>query len=135
MTNVVYPLFRVRQYTGTSIDLTAVDIRAVLLSSGYVFDATHEFRTEYAGFEIATSPNPLANVTISSAGVLDADDLTGADAFQTVSSNYNAIGLYVDTGAPATDRLIAYIDTGFTPIPGVGVNQNLIFSNSGIIQF
>jgi len=135
MTNVVYPLFRVRQYTGTSIDLTAVDIRAVLLSSGYVFDTTHEFRTEYAGFEIATSPNPLANVTISSAGVLDADDLTGADAFQTVSSNYNAIGLYVDTGAPATDRLIAYIDTGFTPIPGVGVNQNLIFSNSGIIQF
>lgn len=135
MANVVYPLFRVRQYTGTAIDLTAVDIRAVLLSSGYTFDPTHEFRTEYDTFEVATSPNPLANVTLSDAAVLDADDLTGADAFQTVASNYNAVGLYVDTGDPATDRLIAYIDTGFTPIPGVGVNQNLIFDAGGIIQF
>lgn len=92
-----------------SIDWDTNNIKAVLVDTGaYTVNlGTHDFLDDIAsGARIATSGN-LTSKTVT-AGVADAADVT----FTAVSgATVEAIVIYADSGAEATSRLIAYIDT------------------------
>jgi hypothetical protein len=108
MANALYDKGR-EGFLDGSIDWDTDNIKAVLVDTGaYTVNlSTHDFLDDIAiGARIATSAN-LAGKTVT-AGVADADDVT----FSAVTgASIEAIVIYKDSGAAATSRLIAYIDT------------------------
>ena len=110
-----------QNFLEADIDWLADDIKAVLVLSTYVFDNNDEFIADLGAVLNGESAN-LANKT-STDGVADADDTS---LVATAASACNALVLFKDTGNPATDLLIAYIDTAtglpFTPSAGGTVN-------------
>lgn len=117
MANALYPKAKESLLSqNPSIDLDTDTIKAVLVTSAYVYSAAHQYHSELAGV-VATSAG-LAGKSIA-LGVFDADNLT----FSAVGSGSTvaAIVLFKDTGVSATSPLIAYLDTGSNlPIPTNG---------------
>lgn len=106
MANALYDKGR-EGFLDGSIDWDTDNIKCVLVDTGtYTVNlSTHDFHDDLSGI-VATSGN-LASKTVT-AGVADAADLT----FTAVSgSTVEAIVIFKDSGASATSRLIAYIDT------------------------
>jgi hypothetical protein len=120
MANVLFGKGR-QNFLEADIDWLTDDIKAVLIKSTYVFDDTDEFIADLGAVTNGETAN-LGTKT-STLGVADAADTslvaTGAVAC-------NALIVFKDTGADATDLLIAYIDTAtglpFTPSAGGTVN-------------
>lgn len=140
MANAIYRRFRQRQQEGAAnTDLSAGNIKTMLVATSgvatpYTFDQDDEFVSAIdASARISTSPNNLSTKDFTN-GLFDADDQTGANGHQTVSTDWQAIVVFVDTGNPATDRLVSYHDTGFTPPAANGSNVDISFP-SGIDQF
>ncbi|MCI0430772.1 MAG: hypothetical protein L0210_09570 [Rhodospirillales bacterium] len=108
MANALYDKGR-EGFLDGSIDWDTNNIKAVLVdTAAYTVNlGTHDLLDDIpVGARIATSGN-LASKTVTS-GVADAADVT----FTAVSgASVEAIVLYADSGAEATSRLIAYIDT------------------------
>lgn len=105
----------------TTIAMTG-DIRAMLVLSSYTFSAAHKFITDLGAVDNGRSAT-LASHTYTS-GVFDASDTTLTATAATASK---AIVVFLHTGADATARLIAYVDTPtsglpFTPAAGQTVN-------------
>jgi hypothetical protein len=115
MANAVYPKFKEyalsvalaggTQKTGT--------LRAALITSGYTFNAAHDFKDDL-GANIVGTPTAISSPTFTD-GVFDGGDVT----FTAVTgSAVGAIVVYLDTsGADGTDPLLCYIDTGVTGLP------------------
>lgn len=117
--NKIYPAAKVLWLT-SGMDVTAIDIKAVLLR-GYTYSATHDNLDDIgAGLRVATSSNMggvalTGTVTVSSGGCsvtgpgVDCNDFTwtavGAGAA------CESIVWYNDTGNEATSTLICYVDT------------------------
>lgn len=87
------------------IVLASDDIRVLLVDSGYTFDDADQYVSDItAGTEVARS-SALANQTISTTGVFDADDkvftaVTGDTVANAILYKYNA--------ADAAARLISF---------------------------
>jgi hypothetical protein len=124
MTNALYGLGR-EGFLGGDIDWDANTIKAVLIDNGaytVVID-THQFLSDIpAGARIAISAALSAKT--KALGVAGAANVV----FSAVAgASVEAIGLYADTGVPATSRLICYIDTatGLPVTPNGGdINVN-----------
>lgn len=116
MADALYNKFK-EKLLQAGLDLTALDIRMMLVKDTYVFSAAHEFLSDLGAVDNGRTGSLTAK-TITN-GVFDADNTT-VTATSAVSSN--AIVMFVHTGADATARVIAYIDFGaFTPSAGMSL--------------
>lgn len=137
MANLVFPR-ALRQCLRTGLTWTAADIKAVLIDTGqYTYSATHEFLSDVpSGARVATSAN-LTGKTDADTGIVDADDvtftaLTGGGGSAAI---IEAVVLYIDTGNPATSRLLAYIDTAAgLPVTPTGGDHTIRWNASGIFR-
>lgn len=126
MADAIYPLGK-DHLLKKDIDVEVDDLKIVLVSSAYTYNAAHEDEEDLSGI-LAESAAFQATV---SAGVLDFPDvtITGLDTGETCA----AYILYMDTGTPATSWLIAYKDSAAElPLAGVtGVDVQLTVNGAG----
>ncbi len=113
MANAIYPLYKQALLNGSAnTNMSAGTVRAALVDTGtYTYSAAHEFLTSLTG-RVGTDAT-LGTKTFTN-GVFDAADSTYTAV---TGASVEAIVLYIDTGTPATSRLVAYLDTGFTGLP------------------
>lgn len=91
-----------------NLDWVADDIRVALIDTGtYTFSQAHQDMADVSGI-VAQSAASLANKS-ASAGVADADDHVIASVS---GATIEAIIIYLHTGTPANDTLIAFLDQG-----------------------
>lgn len=126
MSNVLFNPGREGILDGT-IDMTG-DIRTMLVKSAYVLDVAHKFLSDITSANDNGRSAALGSKTYTD-GIFDAADtsLTATDA---VASN--ALLLFQHTGADATARLIAYIDTpsaGLPFTPSASQTVNITWDN------
>lgn len=132
MANAIYPKFKEALLDGLSnIDINDGTVKAALIDTGtYTYSAAHDFYDDLSG--VVGTPQTIGNTTVTN-GLFDGDDVT----FTGVSgASVEAVVLYLDTGTPATSRLIAFIDTGVTGLPVTpnGGNISIAWNASGIFQ-
>lgn len=126
MANALYDPGREGFLDGT-IDWDTGDIRAMLVLSTYTFVASHKFITDLGAVDNGRTA-ALGTKTVTN-GVADAAD-TSLTA--TAASASKAIVVFQHTGADATARLIAYIDTptsGLPFTPSAGQTVNIAWDN------
>lgn len=106
------------------IDLSADDIRVVLVDSTYVVDlAAHDFLDDIAvGKRVAMAA--LSGKSVSAAGVFDASDITFVGL---AGSPVHFLALCKYTGVDATSRLIAYWDQ-FANKPFMPTGNDLVLA-------
>lgn len=134
MANAVYPKFKEALIDGaTNVDLNDGTVKAVLIdTSDYTYSAAHDFYDDASAGAVGT-PQTIGNTTVTN-GLFDGDNVT----FTALSGDEcEAIIIFIDTGDPATSRLVAYIDTGVTGLPVTpnGGDVTISWNASGIIQF
>ena len=94
MPNAIYPRYKQACLTGgANTNTSSGTVRAVLVDTGTAQEITTKTFTD---------------------GVFDGDNVT----FPAVSgASAEAIVVYIDTGTPATSRLVSFQDTGVTGLP------------------
>lgn len=110
-----------------TILMNSGDIRAMLVLSSYTFSAAHKFITDLGAVDNGRSA-ALGTKTFTG-GVFDAADTSLVATAATASK---ALVLFRHTGADATARLIAYIDTptsGLPFTPSAGQTVNITWDN------
>jgi hypothetical protein len=113
MANAVYPKYKEAVLgSAANSSLVAGVVKAALVDTAtYTYSAAHEFQTSLAG--VVGTAVTLGTKTVVN-GAFDSADPT----FAAVSgASAEAIVIYIDTGTPATSRLVAFLDTGFTGLP------------------
>lgn len=112
MANLVYNAFK-RDIQNGTIDLDTDTIKVLLVTSAYTPSAAHEFRSsitdEVVGAGYTAGGQTLAGVVVDlngSSGRFDANNVTWTSSTITA----RAAVVYKDTGNPATDNLIGYVD-------------------------
>ncbi len=105
-----------------TIDWDTGDIRVMLVLDTYTFDATDKFLSDLGAVDNGRSA-ALGSKTVTD-GVADA---ANTSLVATAATASDALIIFQHTGADATARLIAYIDTPtaglpFTPSAGQTVN-------------
>ena len=128
MASVIYPKFREALWSG-AYNLSSAVVRVVLIDTGtYTYSAAHDFYNDLSGV-VGTESGALASKTFTN-GVFDAADYS----FTAVTGvNAEAIVYFVDTGNPATDALICYVDSGTgLPVLPNGGDINSTINASGI---
>ena len=103
------------------------DIRVMLALSTYTFVASHKFITDLGAVDNGRSA-ALGTKTVTN-GVADAADTSLVATAATASK---ALIVFKHTGADATARLIAYIDTptsGLPFTPSAGQTVNIAWDN------
>jgi len=110
-----------------TIAMNAGDIRVMFVKSTYTFSAAHKFISDLGAVDNGRSA-ALASKTYTS-GVFDAAD---SSLTATAAVACNALVIFLHTGADATARLIAYIDTGtgLPMTPGAGQNIPITWDNT-----
>lgn len=130
MASVIYPKAK-ESFLKGDLDLDGV-VRAVLIDTGtYTYSGAHDNYDDLSGV-VGTESNALASKTFTD-GTFDAADIT----FTAVSGNtVEAIVLFLDTGAPSTDKLICYIDSASAGLPVTpnGGDINITWNASGIFS-
>lgn len=120
--SAIYPKYKSALNRGLVGDILSANIKAVIIDTGvYTYASTHEFLSDLTGV-VATSPN-LTGLTESN-GVVDAGNTTFTGV---TGASVEAVAYYIDTGTPATSRLISYID-GLSLTPDGG-NIDLTVNN------
>lgn len=126
MSNVLYPLWKEALLQGDTDSALTGTVKCALIDVGlYTFSSTDQFLDDVNPSAIIGTPQTLTSKTYTN-GVFDADN----PVFPSVSgASIEAVLLYVDTGTPATSRLVAYMDTGIVGLPDTpsGGNYTLIF--------
>jgi len=132
MANAIYPKWREALISGAANSGLNGTVKCALVDTGtYTYSAAHQFLTDLTG-RVGTDQT-LATKTYTN-GTFDADDVV----FPAVTgATVEALAIYIDTGTPATSRLVAYMDTGVTNLPFTpnGGNANLGFNAGGILVF
>jgi hypothetical protein len=129
MSNEVYPLWldAIMQADANS-DLASNTVKAALIDTGtYTYNSGDEFLSDLPGGSVVGTPQTLASKTFTN-GVFDAADVT----FPSVTgASIEACIIYVDTGTPATSRLVAFLDSAITglPVTPTGANINVFFDS------
>lgn len=127
MASAVYPVFKENLLQG-DYDLSTETIRAVLVDTGtYTYNAAHNAYDDLSGV-VGTESGALGSKTFTN-GTFDSADIT----FSSVTgATAEAIVLFIDSGTPSTDYLIAYIDSGTgLPVTPNGGDINVTVSGSG----
>jgi hypothetical protein len=112
--NVVYPKWKEAVIQGGANSSLAGNVKAVLVDlADYTYGAAHEFLTD---LPVAARVDITANLTgkTYADGVFNSDDVVFAAA---AGDQSEAVMLFIDTGADATSRLVAYYDTGVGGLP------------------
>jgi hypothetical protein len=125
----LYPKTKAKMLQG-QIDLLTDAVRVVLVDTNtYIYDPAHEAFDDLSG--IVGSPSaPLASKTVSDLAIFDADDSVLGTV---VGAESEALVIYIDSGTPATDWLVAYIDSGNgLPVTPNGEDIDLIWNATGI---
>jgi len=106
MANLLYPKGKENLLEG-GFTLSSDTIRAVLVDTGtYTYSAAHNAYDDLSG--VVGSESPAFSSKSVTDGIFDAADIT----FSTVSgATVEALVIFLDTGTPSTDLLLAYIDT------------------------
>lgn len=128
MANAIYPKAKEQMLQG-GINLSTGTVKIALVDTGtYTYSAAHEFYSSVTG--VVGTPATLSTKTFTN-GTFDAANatLTGVSG-----ATFEALIIYIDTGSAATSRLIAYLDTGWTGLPGTPNTGdiNILFNASGI---
>ncbi|MBR0643972.1 hypothetical protein [Plastoroseomonas hellenica] len=116
MTAILYPKFK-QALLSPGINLATAAVKAALVDTGMVsFSAAHEFLSDISTGIVGT-PVALANKSFAN-GVFDADNVN----FMAVPgpTSLEALVLFIDTGTPATSRLMEWHDEA----PGLPVTSN-----------
>lgn len=131
MANAIYPEFKERLLKG-EFDFDTATVKAYLVDTAdYTYSAAHDAATD-----LTTGTGDVANVTLGTItttnGTLDAADATWASV--TGDECEAVIITATDTGA--TERLVAYYDTGITgmPVTPNGGDINLTINASGLFD-
>jgi hypothetical protein len=95
-----------------TIQMSTDDIRVMLVLSTYTFSAAHKFITDLGAVDNGRSV-ALAGKTFTN-GIFDATDST---LNATAASASKALIVFKHTGADASARLVAYIDTPASGLP------------------
>lgn len=135
MANAIYPKYKEALLSGsTDIALTGT-VKITLLTNDVlpgVYDASHQF---YDDIDAANKldEETFTNVSVVN-GVFKADDVT----FDAVAdaSEVDSLVIWIDTGTPASSRLVCFMDTNVIGLPMVadGTPVDLTFNTSGIFQ-
>lgn len=134
MANAIYPKYKEAIIGGgTNIDLLGGTVKVALVDTGvYTYSAAHQFLTSLTGV-VGTAQTIPGTKTVTD-GLFKT---TGTNTFTGVSgASVEALVLYIDTGTPATSRLVAFIDAGVTGLP-VTPNSGditITWNASGIFQ-
>jgi len=133
MANAVYPNYKEALLDGgTNISLSAGTVKVALVDTGtYTYSAAHDFYDDVSAGTIGT-PQTIGSKTVTD-GLFDGADVT----FTAVSgTTVEALVIYIDTGTPATSRVVAYFDTGVTGLPVTpnGGDITITWNGSGIFQ-
>jgi len=129
MASVVYPKAK-EQLLQAGINLSSSTIRAVLIDTGtYTYNAAHNAYDDLSGV-VGTESDAIGSKTFTD-GVFDGANIT----FSSVTGNtVEAIVIFVDSGTPSTDLLIAYIDSASAGLPATpnGGDITVTWNASGI---
>lgn len=130
MANALYPKWKEALIQGGANSSLTGTLKAALVDTDtYTYSAAHQFYSSLSAGVVGT-PQTIPNKTFVN-GVLDGDDVV----FPAVTgASVEALVIYLDTGNPATSRLVAYIDTGATGLPVTpnGGDINVAWNASGI---
>jgi hypothetical protein len=113
MANAIYPKYKEALLdAAANVDINDGTVKVALVDTGtYTYNAAHDFYNDVSG--VVGTPQTIGNTTVTD-GVFDGDNVT----YTAVTGNsVEALVIYIDTGDPATSRLVAYIDTGVTGLP------------------
>ncbi len=130
MTNFLYDYGK-EGLLGGDIAWDSDNIKAVIGHS-YAQDAAHQFRADAvtAGFTTTATSANFSSKTITD-GVARAANLNYVAV--AAGPDIECLIVYKDTGSSATDRLIAYIDTGGGfPLTPTGADVPVVWSGSGV---
>ena len=133
MANAVYPNYMEALIQGSANTSLAGTLRAALVDlADYTYSAAHDFYDDVSAAVVGT-PQTIGSKTYVD-GLLDGADVT----YTAVTGDpCEAVVIYLDTGTPATSRLVAYLDTGVggLPVTPNGGDIAITWNASGIIQF
>lgn len=143
MANKIYPQFILARLRGQSTEDLAsagVNVKFVAIDTGaYTYSDAHEFLSDIpSGARIATSANLTGKTVVRSGDDVNID----CDDFDvTIGAGQPSIeagAYYIDTGTPATSRLMKFQDTGggfpFTPSSG-GETREIRVASGGFMQW
>jgi hypothetical protein len=137
MANAIYNKYKEALLSDDSdIALDGNNVKISLVDSGETpFRSTDEFYDDLANTEVGVLETANLENTSVTNGVLDADDVTFANASNT-SIDAEALLIWIDTGQANTSRLVAWMDTNIDglPITPDGSNVNITWSTSGIFK-
>ena len=123
MANAIYPKWKqaVMGHAANS-SLLGGNLKAMIVDAdAYVYSAAHEFLSSVpVGARISISA-VMGGVSVAD-GVLDANDALFTAVVGPVSE---VVAIILDTGDPATTRLVAYLDTSYTNLPVTPVGGNI----------
>ena len=129
MANAIYPEFKERLLKG-EFDFDTATVKAYLVDTAdYTYSSAHDAATD-----LTTGTGDVANVTLGTIttanGVLDAADAT----WTSVTGDECEAVIITATDTGATERLVAYYDTGITgmPVTPNGGDINLTINASGL---
>jgi len=133
MANAIYPKWKQRlmefDFAGS---ISQFNARAYLIDTGvYTYSESHQFVSDLSG--IVGSQSGIFNNRTFTDGVFDADNIS----FTSVTGNSaEAIVIFVDSGNGGGNRLVAYLDTGFTGLPVTpnGEDIPVVWPQNGIFK-
>ena len=132
MANALYPKWKEALWLqSANSNANSGTVKVALIDTGtYTYSAAHEFQTSLSG--VVGTAQAIGSKTFTD-GLFDGADVTYTAV---TGAPVEALVIYIDTGTPATSRLIAYIDTSVTGLPVTpnGGNISLTFNVSGIVQ-
>lgn len=136
MTKRVYPKAKKAAFGGgANANVVTGDVKIILIDTGaYTFDATHEFLSDVPlGARLATSGS-LVGKSIADDGSFHSANTR----FESVTSvSAEALLWVIDTGSPASTRLVAFQDTDVVglPVTPAGASYDVIKDSGGWFFF
>ncbi len=125
MANALYDYGR-EGFLAGSIDWDTDDVRVMLVLNSYTIDLTDQFLADLGAVDNGRSA-ALGGKTVTN-GVADASDTS---LVATAATSSGKLVIFKHTGADATARLIAVIDTatGLPFTPAAGGTVNIVWDN------
>lgn len=100
-----YPAYAESLFDSTAPNLSSVNVKAVGLTSAYMYSAAHDNYDDLTGV-VAPSGN-LGSKTIDDGSFDAANDSLGSPV---LGSTITRVVYFHDTGTPSTSKLLAYTD-------------------------
>lgn len=131
MANAIYPKWKEALIGGAANAALSGTVKAALVDTGaYTYSAAHDFLDDLGAARVGTDQTLGSKTFVD--GVFDAADISFPSGG---GVSVEAIVIYIDTGTPATSRLVAYLDAGFTGLPVTNTGAvNVTWNAAGIFR-